>query len=157
MNKTELISSAKKLTMPSKEAFSEFQQKRDLLAENVTQALIGRPDLEKLIGPDNLAMMKDNHKNHARFIESIFATYSPEVLVETVLWVFRAYRSHGFLLAYWPAQLNAWVEVFKENLTTKTFNEVYPLYNWMIINQPFFVSLSESGELATPNHGEAAK
>jgi hypothetical protein len=40
---------------------------------------------------------------------SLFGDYHPEVLVETVLWVFRAYRSHGFKLTYWPAQLDMWV------------------------------------------------
>jgi hypothetical protein len=77
-------------------------------------------------------------------MDSIFMIYSPAVLVDTVLWVFRAYRSHGFQLTYWPAQLDTWVEIFRQDLTEQTFSEIYPFYNWMIVNQPAFVALSDN-------------
>jgi len=65
------------------------------------------------------------------------------VLVETVLWVYRAYRSHGFRLTYWPAQLNAWMVVLKAQLSEDTFREIHPLYNWFIVNQAAFVRLTD--------------
>lgn len=111
--------------------------------------------MDKLIGIGNHLMMEDNHRNHARFLTSVFKNYNPQVLVETVLWVFRAYRSHGFHLTYWPAQLNLWVKLFKTNLSEDTYNEIYPFYYWMIINQPTFVIESEKliDNDNTPLHG----
>lgn len=87
--------------------------------------------------------MKDNHANHVRFIASILKNYNPDVLVDTVLWVFRAYRSHGFTTNYWAAQLNAWITILKETLTPESYKEVYFYYEWMQINIPTFVILSD--------------
>ena len=105
--------------------------------------MLERKDLEKLIGKDNERMMKDNHANHVRFIASILKNYNPEVLVDTVLWVFRAYRSHGFSTNYWATQLNSWIIILKEVLSPKSYTEVYPLYEWMQVNIPLFVKLSD--------------
>jgi hypothetical protein len=102
-----------------------------------------RTDLDHLIGNENMAMMEDNHRNHARFMTSVFQVYQPVVLVETVLWVFRAYRSHGFQLTYWPAQLDQWVALLKVHLSPDAFQEIYPFYHWMLINQPTFVIESD--------------
>jgi hypothetical protein len=143
MNNTELIASARLITCPSAGAAAEFEEKREMLAAAITRAMRSRPDLERLIGAGNESMMEDNHRNHARFIASLIANFQAEVLVETVLWVFRAYRSHGFQLTYWPAQLDLWVELFRIHLSPETFNEIYPLYHWMIINQPSFAAASE--------------
>jgi len=89
-------------------------------------------------------MMKDNHANHARFLESIFHEHSPEVLVDTIIWVFRAYRSRNFSSTYWAAQLNTWIEIHKRELSPECFNEIYPYYKWMQINIPVFNSLAET-------------
>ncbi len=87
--------------------------------------------------------MKDNHANHVRFIASILRNHNPEILVDTVLWVFRAYRSRGFSSNYWAAQLNTWIEIIKEELSTETYHQVFPLYEWMQLNIPTFVKLSD--------------
>lgn len=105
--------------------------------------MLERPDLNDLIGENNTDMMKDNHANHVRFIASILKNHNSDVLVDTVLWVFRAYRSHGFTSNYWAAQLNAWIVIMKEVLTPESYREVYPYYEWMQINIPSFVLLSD--------------
>lgn len=151
MTKAQLIESAQSLIQPSPEASSEFSLKSELLATALNERFKKRKDLNQMIGEGNLDMMMDNHRNHIRFISSIFANYQPEVLVETVLWVFRAYRSHGFKLTYWPAQLDSWVEIFRNELSEQTFNEVYPFYNWMIINNPLFAALSDEILFETSN------
>ena len=153
MNKAELIKTAKELVQPSAEAAAEYELKRDHLAARISARMEARPDLERMIGEGNLEMMRDNHRNHARFIASLLAAYSPEVLVETVLWVFRAYRSHGFQMTYWPAQLDTWTEVLKEELSDSSYPQIYPFYHWMIIHQPQFIALSENPpENAVPEH-----
>lgn len=102
-------------------------------------------EILKLLRESNLAVMFDNHRNHARFMASLFRGYDPKVLVETVLWVFRA------SLAYWPAQLDTWVELFRTELCDETFSEIYPFYHWLIIHQPQFVALTaEQGTASAP-------
>jgi len=102
-----------------------------------------RADLLEMVGDGNVNMMKDNHANHARFMESIFVQHSSEILVDTVLWVFRAYRSRNFSSTYWAAQLNAWIELYKKELSAECYQEIYPYYNWMQINIPTFNNLAE--------------
>ncbi len=145
----ELFESARKLEQPTAEAAEAYGAITDALAAAVTRDLQQRSDLERLIGPDNGDMMADNHRNHARFIQGQLELYQPEVLVETVCWVLRAYRSHGFHLTYWPAQLNLFVDHLKELVSPEHFDAIYPFYNWMIVNQPLFAAASEE-ERSTP-------
>ncbi len=143
MNREELLESAERLLQPPLKAAEEYSVKSEEMAAEINSIMVKRRDLESLIGAGNIDMMFDNHRNHVRFMESLFFSYRAEVLVDTVLWVFRAYRSHGFNLTYWPAQLDLWVEVMKKKLSSESFDSLYPFYRWMIINQPFFVKLSD--------------
>jgi hypothetical protein len=131
------------LKQVSSEAAAEYASKRERLVDLLNQKMLGRADLKNLVGEDNIDMMKDNHANHARFLESIFVQHEPEVLVDTVLWVFRAYRSRNFSSTYWAAQLNAWIELYKQELSPVGFAEIYPYYNWMQIHIPTFNKLAE--------------
>lgn len=149
MYREKLIQSAKSLKQVTPMSAAEFGTKRETLVARMNLVMCNRPDLIQLVGVNNVEMMKDNHDNHARFIESIFINLSPEVLVDTVLWVFRAYRSRNFSSTYWAAQLNTWIEIYKKVLSPECFNEVYPYYNWMQINIPLFNKLAE-GELDAP-------
>ena len=155
MSKENLLESAEALKQPSPMAAREYAEKSEMIAAEMNRLMSARTDLNALIGEGNMNMMEDNHRNHVRFISSVFHKYQPAVLVETVLWVFRAYRSHGFHLTYWPAQLDQWVMLFKAHLTEETLHEIYPFYNWMIINQSQFVMESDKviamGD--TPSHG----
>jgi hypothetical protein len=143
MTRDDLVATAEKLTQPSPEAAEEFARARDKLVAKGNQIMAARSDLERLVGSGNQAMAEDNNANFARFMESMFGAYEPEVLVETVLWVFRAYRSHGFQLTYWPANLNTWVGMLREELSATTFEALYPFYDWMIVNIPAFVAISD--------------
>lgn len=143
MKKDDLFKSAAQLAQPSAEALAEFSHKSETLARELNDRFGKRNDIEQLIGAGNIEMMHDNHRNHLRFMVSLFTHYEPEALVETVLWVFRAYRSHGFKLTYWPAQLDNWVEIFKKELSPGCFKEIYPFYHWMIVNNPSFAMLSD--------------
>jgi len=143
MKKKELVKTASALIPPSDEAIAEFSEKADGMINILNQRFSQRKDIEQLIGEGNLDMMHDNHRNHVRFMISLFNEYDPVVFTETVLWVFRAYRSHGFKLTYWPAQLDSWVEIFKSKLSQECFNQIYPFYHWMIVNNPIFATISD--------------
>lgn len=143
MDKNYLIETAGKLKQVSPKSAEEYFGKSDRLVAMMNIKMAERTDIESLIGKNNADMMKDNHSNHARFIASILKNYNPEVMVDTVLWVFRAYRSHGFTSNYWAAQLNLWIVAIKEILTPECLFEVFPYYAWMQINIPIFVKLSD--------------
>jgi len=143
MTKSDLLKTAQELKQVSNELADEFSTKRDMLVEAMNAKMLQRLDIKDLVGENNLEMMKDNHANHARFLESVFLSYNPEVLVDTVLWVFRAYRSRNFTSTYWAAQLNSWVEIYKDKLSSDCFLAVYPYYKWMQINIPAFNMLAE--------------
>jgi len=143
MKKEELLKSASKLKQPSEKAIAEFSAKAEVMTTMLNDRLSRRNDIVQLIGEGNLDMMYDNHRNHVRFMISLFNEYNPVVFTETVLWVFRAYRSHGFKLTYWPAQLDNWVDIFKIELSQECLEQIYPFYDWMIVNNPLFAYFSD--------------
>jgi hypothetical protein len=143
MTKSDLLKKAEQIKPLSEEMANEYSSKRNILVEQVNKKMIVRPDIEELVGENNIEMMKDNHANQARFMESIFYEFNPEVLVDTVLWVFRAYLSRNFSSTYWSALMNTFLEVYKDNLSENCYEAIYPYYNWMQINIPAFNSLAE--------------
>ncbi|MGV8120240.1 MAG: hypothetical protein AB2L14_10815 [Candidatus Xenobiia bacterium LiM19] len=143
MDKKDLIESARELHQVEESAASEYGMKKEMMVAQINALLLSRPDIEELVGTVNIEMMKDNHANHARFVEAILRKHNPEVLVETVLWVFRAYRSRGFHINYWAAQLNAWISIIEENLSVESFSAIYPLYVWFQVSIPLFARFSE--------------
>jgi hypothetical protein len=148
----DLITEAAALPQPSLEAVKEFAENRERLVSLFNTEFGKRPDLARMIGETNQLMMEDNHRNHARFMESMFQFHAPKVLVDTILWVYRTYRSHGFTLAYWPAQLDSWVELYRRELSAETLREIEPFYNWMIIRQPAFAEASDTWLGPDPVH-----
>ncbi|MBF0103304.1 MAG: hypothetical protein HQK77_20580 [Desulfobacterales bacterium] len=143
MQRQDLIQSASELSSVNSEIYTEYSDKRDALVAAINQTMINRLDLTELIGKNNLDMMKDNHANHAKFVQSIVKRHNPEILVDTVLWVFRAYRSRGFHPNYWSAQLNTWITILKQELSPKAYEALFPLYNWFIVNIPHFTELAD--------------
>jgi hypothetical protein len=143
MKREALLATARELKQPPPEVAQEFTQKREQLASMGNQLMSERPDLERLVGQGNQLMAENNNRNFARFMESLFHHYQPEVLVETVLWVFRTYRAHGFTLAYWPANLDSWVTILGKEFSAQSFNTIYPFYNWLITNIPVFARLTD--------------
>ena len=141
--KEKLLETALSLIQPQESVVQEFSRKRDELAAMGNRTMADRSDLEKLVGKGNQQMAEDNNRNFARFMESMFSDYNAEVLVDTVLWVFRAYRSHGFQTTYWAANLNVWVDMLDRELSTEAFDALYPYYNWLIVNIPIFVKLTD--------------
>ena len=132
MNKDQIIQSANLLKQPSSKAQEEYESKKGLLVDEVNKSLSERDDIDILIGSNGMPMMKDNHRNHARFMSNLFKDYSGEVLVDTFIWVLKAYKSHGFNETYWSAQLNSWLDALKENLEEQSFSEISPIYDWIL-------------------------
>lgn len=141
--KETLLKTARQLVQPSPEASREFSAICGELAERGSVTLFRRKDLDRLIGETNRDMAEDNNRNFARFMDALFDAYSPEIFVDTVLWVFRAYRSHGFQTTYWAANINIWADMLKKELTTEGFAQISPFYDWLIVNIPVFTKLTD--------------
>jgi hypothetical protein len=139
-----LLASARTLVQPSPEAAAAFAGKSPALAARLNAAMLARPDLDALVGPDGAQMMQNNHRNHALYMESVFSLYDPASFVETVLWVFRTYRAHGFAVSYWAAMLDEALAALREELPQDVFGQVAPFYRWLILHIPAFTALSES-------------
>jgi len=155
--KEQLLETASGLRQASDSAAQEFSEKHGQLAEMGNQMMANRADIDKLVGKGNQQMAEDNNRNLARFMASLFSDFNPDVLVETVLWVFRAYRAHGFQTTYWAANLNIWVDIIRKELSEESYDVIYPYYNWLIVNIPIFVklsdeTLSEFSEDSIPKH-----
>lgn len=138
----QLIKSAEKLGGYSRQSANLYEEKIPLMTARINDMMLKRGDITELIGPNNLEMMKDNHQNHAHFIASMLLKFDPNILVHTILWVFRAYRSRKFHTTYWAAQLNTWRRVIREELPENNASEILALYNWMQAHIPMFEQLS---------------
>ncbi|PWD98614.1 hypothetical protein [Marinilabilia rubra] len=143
MTKDVLTESANHLSQACCETIEEYKNKSSLLVSKMNASMLKKSNLINIVGSDNIEMMKDNHANHVQFISSILKYKNTAVLIETIIWVFRTYRSHGFSIEYWSVQLNEWINILKEELSQNIFDEIIPYYKWMLLNIPSFVLLSE--------------
>jgi hypothetical protein len=143
MNKEKLIDIAPDLFNIPEAHINELGLQMDKLVADMNDNMCKRPDINDLVGQDNLRMMKDNHANHLRFVLSLLENYNKLVLVDTVAWVYRSYRSRGFHMNYWAAQINTWIDLFKKHLSEDAFVSIYPLYKWFSITIPHFSKISD--------------
>lgn len=139
MSIEELITKANQISKPSQETHKEYSEKRETLVEAMNHKLSLNYNLATLIGGiANTSMMKDNHQNHSRFMENLFANYNSKTFVDTIIWAFRAYQAHGFPQSYWSAQYSSWCDVLRDNLSETGYKEIYPFYNYIIVNMAHF-------------------
>jgi len=134
MSKESLLQSASHLKPPSSEAQQAYEKHRETLSTDITNRLSNRSDINELVGENGMDMMIDNHRKYARFMSHLFKGYSAEVFIDTLLWVLRTYKQHGFHDAYWPAQLNGWLTALEQTLPEIYFKQISPFYEWLIVN-----------------------
>ncbi len=138
------LKTAKNIKAISEKALNEFIRNGEKIVAEVNNRMESRSDIVYLLGNEsNIQIMRDNHNYHLKFVITIFQSPSPQVLVDTISWVFRSYRARGFHPAYWNAQIDCWIEVFKSLLTQETFNEIIPLYDWFNTSIPDFTRESD--------------
>ncbi len=143
MTKHSLLESAKVFNQISLNASNEYYSKIDLVVSQVNIKMVNYPNIKQLIGGDNIDLMTDNHNNHVKFIYSILRKLNHEVLVDTIIWVFEVYMNRGFKPDYWTLELNCFIDVLSENLSSESNKEILPLYKWMLSNVASFAELSK--------------
>lgn len=135
MDTEALISAANTITAPALKSAQEYAEKRLVIVDKMNTYMNARHDVLTLIGGEaNLAMMEDNHTNHAKFMMSLFKHYNGETLIKTVQWVFSAYPAHGFKFSYWSAQFNGWLKILQETLSEAAFKDIAPIYDFLIVH-----------------------
>jgi methanogenic corrinoid protein MtbC1 len=109
-----------------------FHQSLGTLTDDVNRTLEARPDLAGLIGVDNLDLMRDNHANHASFMDNVFFLGNFKLLARIVPWVYRVYTARGFSLDYFPVELQAWADAIGNRLPSHLSEPILNVYAWMI-------------------------
>lgn len=153
MNRQQLIDDLERVPRPGPDEARAFAEAADGLAAALNRVMMARPDLDDLLPPERRAMMEENGRNLFRFMGAIAQAFDAEMLVDTVLWVVRTYRAHGFQPAYWPVNLDVVMAVMRENLDTGTSDALLPLFRWLAERMPDFMALSEAaaaGEAVAP-------
>ena len=130
----------------SREATRDYVENTDKLIEMVNNDLKKRDDLEELIGNNSVQVMVDNHENHARFMANVFKLNNYEMLLDTIVWVYRTYRRHGFSYDYFPVELKAWSRTVERELGSRSANQINRIYSFMLDNHERFVELAEKGK-----------
>jgi len=102
--------------------------------EYVNNKMLALSDLEDIIGEKNVSVMINNHSNHAEFMDTFFSEFNTDVLPEIMIWVFKTYRARGFKPVYWEHQLSSWLEVLESLLSADAFQQISPVYKWMLGN-----------------------
>jgi len=125
-----------------------YHQAIGTLTDDVNRELTSRPDLSKLIGPDNLALMRDNHSNHASFMDNVFFLGNYSLLANIIPWVYRVYSARGFALDYFPAELKAWTHAIQNRIPTPLSEPIIGVYAWMENNHQSFSNLARGQALA---------
>jgi hypothetical protein len=140
----QLVVSAAAIKTPDPTSRVEYSVRRDQLADLVTAAMSGHPDIDRLVGKDNMELMGSNHRRYAIFAETLWASFDPQVLVRTVIGMYAGSRAAGFSSAYWPAQFESWLQVLSDQLTPAAFAAISPYFLWLKANHYSFVALTDS-------------
>jgi GNAT superfamily N-acetyltransferase len=130
-----LLETARGLPRLLEAAREEYASQRERVVADTIGALEEREDLDALTG-GNGQMMRDNERNHARFMEALFAHFAPETLVEGSIWAYKAYRSHGFSRTYFSAVFEARRVVLEQRLSTGAYKAIEPYYSWFVSSVP---------------------
>lgn len=143
---TPLIESLSDVQAVSADAAESYGKEAKGLVNHVNNELEARPDILELIGGNPIELMRNNHRNHAAFMTTVFKIGNYELLARTVPWVYRAYRARGFSYDYFPVELAAWKRAAESGLDCAHSAEIARVYDWMICHHGEMIQLSISGE-----------
>lgn len=123
---------------------STYAAVSDYAATQVTRKVREHADADILLPRTNPELLEENHLQHARYMESVLRAGGDESVVDTVIWVYRTYLSHGFAPGYWPVQLQAWQSVLVELMPEDEYQSVAPYYEWLMRHHEAFLELARS-------------
>jgi hypothetical protein len=144
VSKEDLIELAGRITPPSRACSDKMTEQADVLASALNRRMMAREDLISLIGSGNEELMEANHANHFKYIASLASLYDATSMVETIMWVIRAYTAHGFSPQYWDVMLPEAIEVLQHHLPPDDFCQVKVMYDFISQHFEDFVNIAAS-------------
>lgn len=145
-----LQESQKLLHNISQKALEEYIQKQEIMTEYINEKLSADPTIKSLIGGNPLSMMYDNHRHHILFMHNVMHFRHHEMLVKTILWVYRAYKNRHFSYDYFPLELKTWIEAMEKYLPLEEARPIIELYHWLLSQHENMILLSLSGQKDDP-------
>jgi MerR family transcriptional regulator, light-induced transcriptional regulator len=140
-----IIEEARTLPRIPVEAATGYDSNKELMIEQVNRELAALPAIHMLIGHNPLPMMREHHRNHARFMLTVFSLNQYELLARTVPWVYRTYHAHGFSYDYFRVQLEAWERAISRHLDGPAAQAVLGVYDWVLSRHRGMIELAERG------------
>jgi hypothetical protein len=147
-----LLDEITKLKKPALESINWYEFHQSKLIDNVNRLLLINPNLFSLIGAESaIDKMLLNHKNHAAFMTTVFRFGNYQMLANTIPWVYRTYKNHGFSYDYFSIELEAWIETLEKNQIGLLLADIIDVYKWMLSNHSRFITISQR-EINNPEH-----
>ena len=136
------------------DAASEYLDQLNALAEQVDEKVLRRPDVSELVGSCPVEVITTNHRNHARFMATVFALDLPSLLVRVIPWAYRVYTIRGVSYEYFEAELSAWMDAAEEHLGAARAEPICRIYRWMLDHHEDMKQLSREVRPFTPSEGD---
>ncbi len=140
---TQLLEESQQLpVIPSKTTYN-YRDNRDLLLKSINSIMDSNSRINELTGFNPRQIMYDNHRHHQEFMHAVFCISDYRLLVRTVPWVYRAYKSLNFSYEYFPIELQAWISSMEQTEFSDTMKPIIEIYRWMISKHDKMVELAE--------------
>ena len=139
----ELQADLKGLFPVREEAATAYLDKLSVLAERVDEEVLQSSKVSELIGSCPVEVITTNHRNHARFMATVFALNLPSLLVRVIPWAYRVYTNRGVSLSYFTAECQAWINAVDQELDPAFAEQIRRVYSWMIDHHEDMKQLSQ--------------
>jgi len=144
ISKFELISKLNCIIRPTVDDANEYQQKIEMITEQVDDAMSEHPHIHLLIGGErNYSLMIDHHKSHASFMENLFYVYDSAALVNSLVYMINIYEKHGFPYRFWKCQFKYWIEATQNEMSEDAFARIQNTYEFISLNILSLIDLSK--------------
>ncbi len=147
----QLVREAQRLPSVNPETAAAYQTHIPALKKYVDERMKQETSIQDLLGPNSLEVMYENHRHHARLMACIFSIGDYELLVNTVLWVYRRYRAHGVSFDYFPLELKSWMKAVESILSEEQAKKINRIYSWLIDKHETIIELSKVSLDKTPS------
>ena len=139
----DLMQMAEEIEVVPPSAARDYNVNKELLTDEVNRIMTAGPSVKELIGLNPLAVMYDNHANHANFMSNVFLLNDYQLIMKIITWVYRSYVARGFSIDYFPATLNTWIKVIEKELEPSSASHIVSVYRWIIEKHHLFKEASE--------------
>lgn len=137
------IADAQQLQHVPVAAAEAYVAHRERLISAVNAYLSAKKNLSFLLGGNIADILPMNHEHHIAFMSNVFFLNQYELLVKTMVWVYRIYHTRGFSYDYFPFELRAWIDAVERYLAPEHQEQILAIYQWMIRSHTAMISLAE--------------